>query len=100
MDDAVLMQVGNGPQDLFDHTAGVFFRVNASIQNTVEELSARHPFVQKLVKTSVKRCVCVYISGLIKDVQLHDEVIMCSRFVEVFQCHHIIMLYPERHRET
>ncbi len=31
VDDAVLMQVGNGLQDLFDHTAGVFFRVNASI---------------------------------------------------------------------
>lgn len=43
VDDAVLMQVRHGLQDLFDHQTGVFFSVNTSIQNTIKQLSTRDP---------------------------------------------------------
>lgn len=59
--DAVLMQVGHGLQDLSDHTAGVFFCVNTSIQNTVKQLSTRNPSqTRKQINTHAGSSLSVY----------------------------------------
>lgn len=43
MHDAVLMQEADGFQNLLDHPAGVLLWINAAVQNTVEQLTARNP---------------------------------------------------------